>query len=84
MMQCFLVWYRLPKSKQDVVVGAAHSWAKAKAMAEQLYGTKKMMDKVEELATGVSLYEFGTLYMKQKPKGRWQILPLMSVDTPSW
>ena len=84
MMQCFVVWYRTPKLNRDIIVGAAHSWTKAKEMAEKLYGAKKTMDKVEELSTGVSLLEYGTLYMKQKPKGRWQVLPLMSVDTPSW
>lgn len=83
-LECYLVWYRGPKDIHDIVVGSSNKWSSAKTMAEDLYASKKMIDDVKELSTGITRVEFGTLYIKQKPKGRWQILPLMSVDTPSW
>tara|TARA_Y100001970_G_scaffold263984_1_gene350039 strand:+ start:2111 stop:2371 length:261 start_codon:yes stop_codon:yes gene_type:complete len=83
-LECYLVWYRGSNNEHDIVVGTANKWSIAKSMAENLYASKKKMDGIEELSTGVTRVEFGTLYMKQKPKGRWQILPIMSVDTPAW
>ena len=83
-LECYLVWFRCPDDEHDIVVGTANKWSIAKSMAENLYASKKTIDGIKELSTGVTRVEFGTLYMKQKPKGRWQILPLMSVDTPSW
>jgi hypothetical protein len=83
-LQCYLIWFRKKGDDHDRIVGTASKWPLAKKMAEDLYAIKANIDGHKEISTGISLFDFGSMYVNQPPKGRWQILPIMSVNVPVW
>jgi len=83
-LQCYLIWFRLKDDDHDRIVGAASKWSLAKKMAEELYAMKTNIDGHKSVSTGTSLFDFGSMYVNQPPKTRWQILPIMSVNEPTW
>jgi hypothetical protein len=80
----YLIWFRDVGDKQDNIVGVAYRWEHAKTMAENLYSIQKGIDKKKVVSTGVSLFECGDLYTRKQPKSRWQVLPIMAINAPSW
>ena len=77
----YLVWYKENKSTLERTAGFAYTWAVAEQMAKDLYSIKIRIDKSENISTGISLLQAGSLYTLAVPKRKWQILPLLSILT---